>query len=66
VVCFDATRSDVDRLGHLGELLPFTMERFDRPATFFRHNDETIPIQRTTSAYNLWITTSGNVARHDR
>jgi 2,3-dihydroxybenzoate decarboxylase len=49
-------------LGHMGELLPFSLERFDQGWQFYAAHKAKQPITYYLRT-NVWITTSGNVSR---
>jgi hypothetical protein len=58
---FDACPKAKSILGHLGELLPFSMERFERGWQFYAAHKAKHPINFYMQS-NLWISTSGNVS----
>jgi 2,3-dihydroxybenzoate decarboxylase len=58
---FDAYPKAMMILGHMGELLPFSMERFDQGWQFYAGHKAKHPIT-FYMRNNLFITTSGNVS----
>jgi 2,3-dihydroxybenzoate decarboxylase len=64
IICsgvFDAYPKAMLILGHMGELLPFSMERFDQGWQFYAGHQAKHPITHYMRN-NVWITTSGNVS----
>jgi predicted TIM-barrel fold metal-dependent hydrolase len=64
IICsgvFDAYPQAKLILGHMGELLPFSMERFDQGWQFHAEHKAKNPINFYLQN-NVWITTSGNVS----
>ncbi len=64
IICsgvFDAYPKAMMILGHMGELLPFSMERFDQGWQFYAGHKAKHPIT-FYMRNNLLITTSGNVS----
>jgi 2,3-dihydroxybenzoate decarboxylase len=64
IICsgvFDAYPAAMLILGHMGELLPFSMERFDQGWQFYAAHKAKQPITYYLRT-NVWITTSGNVS----
>jgi predicted TIM-barrel fold metal-dependent hydrolase len=65
IICsgvFDTYPAAMLILGHMGELLPFSMERFDQGWQFYAAHRAKRPITYYLRT-NVWITTSGNVSR---
>ncbi|PXX03272.1 2,3-dihydroxybenzoate decarboxylase [Mycolicibacterium moriokaense] len=58
---FDAYPTAMMILGHMGELLPFCMERFDQGWQFYAAHKAKHSITHYLRT-NVWITTSGNVS----
>jgi predicted TIM-barrel fold metal-dependent hydrolase len=64
IICsgvFDAYPAATMILGHMGELLPFSLERFDQGWQLYPAHKATHPITYYLRT-NVWITTSGNVS----
>jgi len=64
IICsgvFDTYPAAMLILGHMGELLPFSMERFDQGWQFYAAHKAKQPITYYLRT-NVWITASGNVS----